>query len=88
MPGSAVTGEIVLKRAESVAVPRSAVLHDDQGDYVFIVKDGVAHRADIQAGIDDGSWIAVDKGVQAGDRVVTLGNYELQDGMAVREPKA
>lgn len=88
LPGTAVSGEIVLKRTESVAVPRSAVLHDDKGDYVFIVKAGLAHRAGIQAGTDDGSWIAVDKGVQAGDRVVTLGNYELQDGMAVKEPKA
>lgn len=88
MPGAAVTGKIALKRTESVAVPRSAVLHDDKGDYLFVVKAGTAHRVDIQAGTDDGSWIAVDKGVQAGDRVVILGNYELQDGMAVKEPKA
>lgn len=88
LPGSAVTGEIVLKQSRSVAVPRSAVLRDDKGDYVFIVRAGVAHRADIEAGTDDGTWVAVDKGIQAGDRVVTLGNYELTDGMAVREPKA
>lgn len=88
LPGTSVTGVIVLKRSESVAVPRAAVLHDDQGDYVFVVKAGVAHRVGIQAGTDDGTWIAVDKGLQSGDQVVTLGNYELQDGMAVREPKA
>ena len=88
IPGTAVNAAIVLKLTHGLAVPRSAVLHDDHGDYVFVVKAGVAHRADIQAGTDDGSWIAVDKGLQAGDQVVTLGNYELTDGMAVREPKA
>jgi len=88
MPGAAVTGAIVLKLTRSLAVPRSAVLHDDQGDYVFVVKGGTAHRVDVEAGTDDGTWVAVEKGLKAGDNVVTLGNYELQDGMAVREPKA
>lgn len=87
MPGAAVDAAIVLKLTHGLAVPRSAVLHDEQGDYLFVVKAGVAHRVDIQAGTDDGSWVAVEKGLEAGDRVVTLGNYELSDGMAVREPK-
>jgi multidrug efflux pump subunit AcrA (membrane-fusion protein) len=39
----------------------------------------------VQTGPDDGSYIAVTHGIKAGDRVVTLGNYELEDGMAVRE---
>lgn len=87
IPGTAVNAAIVLKLTHGLAVPRSAVLHDAQGDYLFVVKAGVAHRVDIQAGTDDGTWVAVEKGLKAGDRVVTLGNYELSDGMAVREPK-
>lgn len=86
--GGAVTGAIVLAAEHEVAVPRSAVLRDDHGAYVFVVKAGVAHRVDVRAGIDDGRYIAVDKGLHAGDKVVTLGNYELDDGMAVREPTA
>lgn len=87
IPGAAVNAAIVLKLTHGLAVPRSAVLHDEQGDYLFVVKAGVAHRVDIQAGTDDGSWVAVEKGLEARDEVVTLGNYELSDGMAVREPK-
>ncbi|HEV2333277.1 MAG TPA: hypothetical protein VGV16_08965 [Gammaproteobacteria bacterium] len=87
MPGAAVNGAVVLEESHVLAVPRSAVLHDEQGDYLFVVKAGVAHRVDIQAGTDDGTWVAVEKGLDAGDEVVTLGNYELSDGMAVREPK-
>lgn len=87
MPGSAVTGEIELAESDTVAVPRSAVLHDAEGAYVFTVADGKAHRSAVTAGIDDGVYVAVPKGLKAGTRVVTLGNYELQDGMAVKEPK-
>jgi len=87
MPGSAVTAEIVLKESDTVAVPRSAVLHDDAGDYVFTVADGKAHRVAVTAGADDGAFVAVTQGLKAGVRVVTLGNYELEDGMAVKEPK-
>ena len=87
IPGTGVNAAIVLKLTHGLAVPRSAVLHDAQGDYLFVVQAGVAHRVDIQAGTDDGTWVAVEKGLKAGDRVVSLGNYELSDGMAVREPK-
>ena len=85
LPGSDVTAQITVSSLRSLAVPRSAVLRDDQGTYVFIIKKQVAHRVDVQAGIGDGHWIVVHGAVIAGERVVTLGNYELTDGMAVRE---
>ncbi len=85
LPGSQVTAEIALSSSRSLAVPRSAVLRDAQGAYVFIVKDHVAHRVQVHAGTDDGTWIAVRGDLHAGEQVVTLGNYELRNGMAVRE---
>lgn len=66
-------------------MPRSAVLRDAQGAYVFIVKDRVAHRVQVHTGTDNGTWIAVRGDLHAGEQVVTLGNYELRNGMAVRE---
>jgi RND family efflux transporter MFP subunit len=86
LPGTQVEGEITLSDARSLAVPRSAVLHDDRGSYVFIVNKHTAHRIDVKTGADDGSWIAVSGDLKAGEPVVTLGNYELSDGMQVREP--
>jgi RND family efflux transporter MFP subunit len=85
LPGDAVTADITLQTVHSLAVPRPAVLRDAQGAYVFVVKGHLAHRVNVQTGIDDGTWIAVSGALQAGERVVTLGNYELTDGMAVRE---
>ena len=61
--------------------PRSALCRR----YVYIVKNKVAHRIDVASLADDGSWIAVKGDLKAGMEVVTLGNYELSDGMQIRE---
>lgn len=86
VPGAQVQGEIVISDDHSLAVPRTAVLRDDQGDYVFIVTQHTAHRVNVHMGADDGAWIAVQGELKPGEAVVTLGNYELTDGMQVKEP--
>ena len=78
-------GEIELGHMKALTVPRSAVLRDEQGAYLFIVKAGHAHRIDVTTGPLQDDAIAVSGSVREGERVVTSGNYELQDGMAVRE---
>lgn len=85
MPGSYVQGTIMLSDTRGLAVPRSAVLQDGGQAYVYIVKNKVAHRIDVASLADDGSWIAVKGDLKAGMEVVTLGNYELSDGMQIRE---
>jgi RND family efflux transporter MFP subunit len=86
LPGAQVQGEIIVSDERSLAVPRTAVLRDDQGAYVFVVTQHIAHRVDVQIGADDGAWVAVIGDLKPGEAVVTLGNYELSDGMQVREP--
>jgi membrane fusion protein, multidrug efflux system len=85
LPGTQVQGEITLSDKRSLAVPRTSVLHDAQGAYVFVITGHTAHRVNVHTGADDGTWIAVKGELKAGEAVVTLGNYELTDGMAVRE---
>ncbi len=87
LPGARVRGEIVVReRARVPAVPRSAVLDDHGRPYVFVVQGGRAVRRWIEAGADDGRYVEIRSGVAAGEPVVTLGNYELRDGMRVRVP--
>ncbi|MHB8404095.1 MAG: efflux RND transporter periplasmic adaptor subunit [Gammaproteobacteria bacterium] len=85
LPGTAVQGQITLTSTHGLAVPRSAVLRDAQGAYVFIIIKHTAHRVNVKISADDGTWLTVSGDLKAGEPVVTLGNYELQDGMAVRE---
>jgi RND family efflux transporter MFP subunit len=84
MIGAVLRGTIVLDQQHVLAVPRSAVLGDQDGPYVFVVQDGKARRIAVKIGLDDGKYVAVAGAVKAGDVVVTQGNYELEDGMAVR----
>ena len=85
LPGTHVSGAIKIREVRSLAVPRSAVLRDAQGAYVYVVRNHTARRVEVKAGIDDGNWIAVQGALHAGEHVVILGNYELKDGMQVRE---
>lgn len=84
MPGSYVQGVITLSDTSAPAVPRSAVLEDGKQAYVYTVENGIAHRIDVTSLADDGTWIAVKGNVKPGAEVVTLGNYELSNGMRIR----
>lgn len=83
-PGTRVRGEIVVVSQAQYAVPRSAVLHDDKGSYIYQVVDRVGHRIAVSTGLEDNGWVAVQGQFLANAPVVTLGNYELEDGAAVR----
>jgi multidrug efflux pump subunit AcrA (membrane-fusion protein) len=82
--GTHFVGRIVLAMQDLPAVPHSAVLSDDKGSYVFRVVKGKAQRIAVQPALETDRWIGIASGLSAGDTVVTLGNYELTDGMAVR----
>lgn len=80
-------GSITLRQQRALVVPRSAVLRDANGNYVFVVRNGHAHKVAVSVGLDNDGVLAVKGQLKEGDVVVSLGNYELQDGMAVREVK-
>jgi RND family efflux transporter MFP subunit len=85
VPGTHVRGLITLNRIRGFAVPRQAVLKDDQGSYIFVVRNGRAHRINVQTGTESHGLIGITGPFRKGERVVVLGNYELREGMAVRE---
>jgi membrane fusion protein, multidrug efflux system len=85
LPGTKVKGDIATIGHEAQAVPRQAVLRDGGGAYLFQVFNGKAHRTAIKTGLEDGDWIEVLSPPLPKAPVVTLGNYELEDNMAVRE---
>ena len=82
---SMMQGVITVRDEKTLAVPRSAVLSDDRGAYVFIVKAGRAKRIEVKTGLEQDGLIGITGDVAAGDAVVTVGNYELNDGDPVRE---
>jgi membrane fusion protein (multidrug efflux system) len=85
VPGMRVRAEIVLKQQLAWIVPRDAVLSDDKGSYIFQVDQNVAHRVNVTSVVDGRDVVGVDGPVNPAAAVVISGNYELNDGMKVRE---
>ncbi|MGH8744698.1 MAG: efflux RND transporter periplasmic adaptor subunit [Burkholderiales bacterium] len=85
IPGMRVRGEITIARTNTWIVPRSAVLRDSQGAYIFQVKDNRAQRVNVRTGTESDNVVGISGNFDPKLRVVVLGNYELKDGMAVRE---
>ncbi|HZP93678.1 MAG TPA: efflux RND transporter periplasmic adaptor subunit [Burkholderiales bacterium] len=87
LPGTRVKGVITLATRTTWAVPRDAVLHDAQGDYLYQVAAGTALRVNVKAGIESDGLVGVDGKLDPALPVVILGNYELRNGMPVRAQK-
>jgi membrane fusion protein (multidrug efflux system) len=69
---------------EVVAIPRSAVLSDQQGDYVFMVgADNKAEQRRIQLGQSTTTVAAVIHGLAVGDKVIVEGLQRVRPGQPV-----
>jgi membrane fusion protein, multidrug efflux system len=85
--GSSLTADIQLNAHTGMTVPRSAVLQDEQGAYVFRVVGSKAQRVAVTTGLESSQWIEITSGLKPDETVVSIGNYELKDGMSVREDR-
>jgi membrane fusion protein, multidrug efflux system len=69
---------------EVLAIPRSAVLSDQQGDYVFTVgADNKAEQRRIQLGQSTSTVAAVVSGLALGDKVIVEGLQKVRPGQPV-----
>jgi RND family efflux transporter MFP subunit len=84
-PGMKVRAQLQVGAISAVAVPRNAVLADEKGDYVFQVAAGKARRVAVKKTLDNGTLTAIAGLKDLALPVVTEGNYELEDGMAVKD---
>jgi membrane fusion protein, multidrug efflux system len=84
-----VRGEIQRTEKNALAVPRSAVLPNESREFeVFTVANNRAVRHTVKIGAENPNEMQViADDLHEGDPVVTVGNYELEDGMAVEIKK-
>jgi RND family efflux transporter MFP subunit len=88
VPGTSVSVVIILSRHQGWVVARNAVLQDDKGSYIFQVANGHAARVAVKPGIETDSMTEITGSFDPALKVVASGNYELHDGMPVREAPA
>ena len=75
------------RSAGRIAVPAAAVLDDGGQNVVFVMLDGEAFaRRIVRTGLRDGDWLEIESGIEPGERVVTLGAYQVR--LAATAPAA
>jgi RND family efflux transporter MFP subunit len=82
--GMTLEAHIDLPVRNGLVIPKSALMTDERGNYVFIVRKGNAHRQDVRLAFEAGTRAMVAGGLSAGEQVVAVGSAGLEDGMAVR----
>lgn len=82
-PGTLVTADMTLRSEDGVVVPSTAVQISQSGNFVFIVKDGVARVQRVTVDRQVGSETVIASGLDGGETVVTDGQLLLSDGTRV-----
>jgi hypothetical protein len=89
-PGTLVATKLVIRNESAIVVPTVAVQRSQNGNYVFVMRDGKAHVQPVDVSRTFQGQSVIAKGLSGGEDVVTDGQLLLSEGtpIAVRGPKA
>jgi RND family efflux transporter MFP subunit len=89
--GALFLGESVYARVASTqampAVPELAVINPQSNSIVFVYAGGRAHIRHVVVGLRDGDRFGIASGLNPGDQVILVGQYQLDDDEPVRVTK-
>ncbi len=69
--------------AETLLVPKEAVLAEDDESTVFVIRDSMTFRQPVQTGYEDDRYIEILDGLQEGAEVITTGQSSLKDSSRI-----
>ncbi len=85
IPGNYVDIKIGPKKTQtSLLVPQSAVAQDEHGNYVMVVKDGIAEERRVTLGETIGTKQVVKSGLNKDDKVIIQGLQKASNGAKVK----
>jgi RND family efflux transporter MFP subunit len=70
-------------KSGALVVPDTALVVEGQKTFVYVVREGKAHRVEVEIGFDDGAQAEIRSGLNGGERVVVAGKENLTDGQSV-----
>ncbi|MEO8318801.1 MAG: efflux RND transporter periplasmic adaptor subunit [Bradyrhizobium sp.] len=82
-PGTLVATKLVIRSEDAVVVPTVAVQRSQNGNFVFLVKDGVAKQQSVKVERTSQGMSVISEGLSGGDSVVVDGQLLLSDGTRV-----
>jgi multidrug efflux system membrane fusion protein len=85
-PNQFVNARLLLRiQKDAIVIPVTAMRHGPNGDFVYVLnEDRTVSIRNVTRGIATTDMIAVDKGLDLGERVVTEGGDRLKDGARVQ----
>jgi membrane fusion protein (multidrug efflux system) len=79
-------GRVALLRRvvpDALVAPLFALVDKGGERLLFVEKDGVAHARTVALGIIDGDRVQIAEGLEPGDRLIVVGQTEVEEGMKV-----
>jgi HlyD family secretion protein len=77
-------GDILVKtNQDALIIPSSALTRKKDGIYVYVIEEGIARQKEVVLGIIQDERVEILKGLSEKEKIVVLGNQELQDGLKV-----
>ena len=89
-PGILVNTKLIIRTEEAVTVPSAAVQRSQNGNFVFIMRDGKAHVETVSVSRTSQGMSVIASGLSGGEDVIVDGQLLLSEGtpVAPRAPKA
>jgi RND family efflux transporter MFP subunit len=89
-PGILVNTKLIIRTEEAVTVPSAAVQRSQNGNFVFIMRDGKAHVEPVSVSRTSQGMSIIASGLSGGEDVIVDGQLLLSEGtpVAPRAPKA
>jgi RND family efflux transporter MFP subunit len=69
--------------SNALAIPKTALSFESFGDTVYVAKEGIAERRDLEVGFEEEDFVEVLEGLSDGERVIVVGQDGLSDGTPV-----
>ncbi len=70
--------------SDAIMIPRKLIVRDGDDTFVYVEKDGKAHRRSISTGLESGVDVEVKDGLAAGDRLIVEGINLLRNGTKIK----
>ncbi len=66
-----------------VTIPMQALNTGNEGDFCYVVVNGVVEKRNVTIGATDGEYVEISEGIKEGEEVITVVTSDLKEGMQV-----